>query len=69
MNDKTKPSRKGRWLALGLLGVAVLGAGVWAFRPRPLGVETAPATLARFEQAVEEDGVLRLQQRLSLIHI
>ena len=38
MNDKTKPSRKGRWLALGLLGVAVLGAGVWAFRPRPLGV-------------------------------
>jgi len=66
MNDKTKPSRKGRWLALGLLGVAVLGAGVWAFRPRPLGVETAPATLARFEQAVEEGGVLRLQQRYAI---
>jgi HlyD family secretion protein len=66
MNDKTKSPRKARWLALGLLGVALLGAGVWAFRPRPLGVETAPATLARFEQAVEEDGVLRLQQRYAI---
>jgi HlyD family secretion protein len=44
-----------------LLALAALLA--WAFQPRPLPVETAVAAIGRYEQAVEEDGRLRLVQR------
>ena len=49
------------------VGMAALGAVsvlVWAaYRPRSLDVETAPVAQGRFEQVIEEDGQLRLQQR------
>jgi len=46
--------------------LAVLAAGLalaWAFAPRPMPVETASATLGRFEATVEEDGKTRLRDR------
>ncbi|WP_066262395.1 efflux RND transporter periplasmic adaptor subunit [Hydrogenophaga flava] len=52
-----------RWL-IGGLAVTALAAIIWAsYRPRPLDVETATVAEGRFEQVVEEDGQLRLQQR------
>ncbi len=55
-----------RWL-LGGLAVVALAAVLWAaYRPRPLVVETATVAVGRFEQVVEEDGRLRLQQRYTV---
>lgn len=55
-----------RWL-IGGLAVAALAAVLWAaYRPRPLVVETAPVAEGRFEQVIEEDGRLRLQQRYTV---
>ncbi len=40
---------------------------LWAaYRPRPLVVETATVAEGRFEQVIEEDGRLRLQQRYTV---
>ncbi len=55
--------RLGRWAVAAALIAAVLALGWWAFQPRPLRVETAPVGIARFEQAIEEDGRLRLRDR------
>lgn len=56
-------AKKRRWL-IGGVAVAALTAILWAaYRPRPLDVETATVAEGRFEQVVEEDGQLRLQQR------
>lgn len=56
-------AKKRRWL-IGGLAVAVLAGVLWAtYRPRPLDVETATVAEGRFEQVIEEDGQLRLQQR------
>lgn len=56
-------AKKRRWL-IGGLAVVALAAVLWAaYRPRPLDVETATVAEGRFEQAIEEDGQLRLQQR------
>ncbi|MDQ7745791.1 efflux RND transporter periplasmic adaptor subunit [Hydrogenophaga pseudoflava] len=56
-------AKKRRWL-IGGLAVAALAAILWAsYRPRPLDVETATVAEGRFEQVIEEDGQLRLQQR------
>lgn len=56
-------AKKRRWL-IGGLAVAALVAILWAsYRPRPLDVETATVAEGRFEQVIEEDGQLRLQQR------
>ncbi|MGI9215905.1 MAG: hypothetical protein ACR2JA_02750 [Hydrogenophaga sp.] len=56
-------AKKRRWL-IGGLALAALAAILWAaYRPRPLGVETATVAEGRFEQVIEEDGQLRLQQR------
>jgi HlyD family secretion protein len=67
MNDTNKRRRVWTWArkwGLGLAVVAVVAALVWAaYRPRPLEVETAAVTEGRFEQVIEEDGQLRLQQR------
>jgi HlyD family secretion protein len=55
-----------RWL-IGGLAVAALAAVLWAaYRPKPLLVETATVTEGRFEQVIEEDGRLRLQQRYTV---
>lgn len=53
-----------RTLMLGVLGLA-LAAGilVWAFQPQAIGVETATATVGRFEVAISEDGRTRLSER------
>lgn len=56
-------AKKRRWL-IGGLAVAALAAVLWAsYRPRQLDVETATVAEGRFEQVIEEDGQLRLQQR------
>ncbi|WP_127805223.1 efflux RND transporter periplasmic adaptor subunit [Hydrogenophaga sp. NH-16] len=56
-------AKKRRWL-IGGLAFAALAAILWAsYRPRPLDVETATVAEGRFEQVIEEDGQLRLQQR------
>lgn len=56
-------AKKRRWL-IGGLAVVALAAILWAsYRPRPLDVETASVAEGRFEQVIEEDGQLRLQQR------
>ncbi|WP_310565408.1 efflux RND transporter periplasmic adaptor subunit [Hydrogenophaga sp.] len=67
MNDINKSS--GKWTparkwGVGLAVAAMVAALVWAaYRPRPVTVETAAVTQGRFEQVIEEDGQLRLQQR------
>lgn len=52
-----------RWAGAAALVAAVVALGWWAFEPRPLRVETATVALGRFEQAIEEDGRLRLKER------
>ncbi len=67
MNNKTiNGVSQRRWL-IGGLAVAALAAVLWAaYRPRPLVVETATVAEGRFEQVIEEDGRLRLQQRYTV---
>lgn len=63
MNKSNNTAAQRRWL-IGGLAVAALAAILWAaYRPRPLDVETATVAEGRFEQVIEEDGQLRLQQR------
>jgi len=63
MNKSNNGAARRRWL-IGGVAVLVLAAILWAaYRPRPLDVETATVAEGRFEQAIEEDGQLRLQQR------
>lgn len=58
---KSSPVRRRVLGAAALLAVAAL---LWAaYRPRPLVVELATVATGRFEQVIEEDGRLRLQQR------
>lgn len=64
--NKNRGAVQRRWLIAGL-AVAALAAVLWAaYRPRPLVVETATVTEGRFEQVIEEDGRLRLQQRYTV---
>jgi HlyD family secretion protein len=63
MNDKTKSQKWRRNLGIGAAVVA-LGALVWwVYQPKPLVVEVAEVATGRFEQAIEEDGQLRLKNR------
>jgi HlyD family secretion protein len=52
-----------RWIYAALGAAALVLALGWAFAPRPLAVETALATLGRFEASVDEEGKTRLSQR------
>jgi HlyD family secretion protein len=55
---------KTRTIALSIAaGLAVAAALVWAFRPRPVEVEAALATQARFEATIDEDGKTRVADR------
>ena len=67
MNDSTKKNNGRnaikRWLGWGVAGVVVAAAAWWAFQPRALVVDTGQVTTGRFEQAIEEDGRLRLKDR------
>lgn len=63
MNKSNNGAARRRWL-IGGVAVLALAAILWAaYRPRPLDVETATVAEGRFEQAIEEDGQLRLQHR------
>jgi HlyD family secretion protein len=49
-----------------LIGLAAVATGallVWAFAPRPLPVETAAATIGRFERSIDEDARTRVRDR------
>lgn len=63
MTQKTKWTPARRW-GVGAAALAAVAVLVWAaYRPRPIDVETATVAEGRFEQVIEEDGQLRLQQR------
>lgn len=62
----SNPPRPRRLRRIALIGAALLALAAllaWALQPRALLVETAGAVVGRFEQAIEEDGRLRLVQR------
>ena len=64
MTDPTRPSGSWRRRTVWLLVLALVLAGLYAaYRPRPLPVEAATATVGRFEQTLSEDGRLRLKHR------
>jgi HlyD family secretion protein len=52
------------WTVLTIL--AVLGALVVAFMPRPVAVETAMVTRGTFQQTIDEDGKTRVRQRYTV---
>lgn len=63
MNPKNNTSALRRWAPWALAALVVASLAFWAFQPRPLLVEVAPVATGRFEQAIEEDGQLRLKHR------
>jgi HlyD family secretion protein len=46
-----------------LVGLAVVGALVWAFAPQPVEVEVAAVTRGPFRQTIDEDGITRVRDR------
>jgi len=58
-----RPRRLRRIALTGAALLAIAALLAWALQPRPLTIETASAVVDRFEQAIEEDGRLRLVQR------
>jgi len=63
MNEKTPVKKSRRWLIGALVLAAAAGALVAIYRPRVLPVEVATVRLGTFEQAIEEDGRLRIKTR------
>lgn len=63
MNEKMSWKRSRRWVLGGLLVAGAAALVYAAYRPRPLTVEVATVATGSFEQAIEEDGVLRLKNR------
>lgn len=56
-----------KWRSVGLLLVAgILVAGLWAFAPRPLPVESAVASRGSFETVIEEDAKTRVRDRYTM---
>ncbi|MBL8849331.1 MAG: hypothetical protein JNG89_06585, partial [Planctomycetaceae bacterium] len=52
-----------RRLLLGLLGLAVLGGIVYAFKPQPVPVDAAVVGRAPLTVTVNEDGKTRIRER------
>ena len=52
-----------RWAPWGLAVLTMAALAFWAMMPRPLTVEIGTVTTGRFEQAIDEDGQLRLKNR------
>ncbi len=50
-------------ILLAVLGIALLGGLVMAFRPQPALVEVAEVTRGPFEQVIEDDGKTRVRER------
>ncbi|MBZ0095639.1 MAG: efflux transporter periplasmic adaptor subunit, partial [Sulfuricella sp.] len=50
-------------ILLALLGIALVGALVMAFRPQPALVEVAEVTRGPFEQVIEDDGKTQVRER------
>ena len=63
MNKPTPPKNLRRGLMLAALLLAATALAYVAYRPGPLDVEVAPVRVGTFEQAIEEDGQLRLKNR------
>lgn len=63
MNPTNHNNRWRHWAPWMIAALVVAALAFWAFQPRPLLVEVAPVTTGRFEQAIEEDGQLRLKHR------
>lgn len=63
MNEKTPVKKPRRWLIGALVLAAAAGALVAIYRPRALPVEVATVRIGTFEQAIEEDGRLRVTTR------
>lgn len=67
MKNHDKPTARRRvWVFAGAAALAVAAVLAWALRPAALPVETATLQRGAFEQAIEEDGVLRLLQRYTV---
>ena len=63
MNEKPPLQKHRRWLIGAMLLAAAAVLVVAVYRPRPLLVEVAVVATGTFEQAIEEDGRLRLKTR------
>lgn len=63
MNPNTSPGFLKRWGPWGLAALGVVALMVWALMPRPLVVEVGTVHTGRFEQAIDEDGQLRVKNR------
>lgn len=63
MNPNTSPGFLKRWGPWGLAALGVAALAVWALMPRPLVVEVGTVRTGRFEQAIDEDGQLRVKNR------
>jgi HlyD family secretion protein len=64
MNESKNPWKSPRrWILIGLALAAGAALLYLLYRPRPIPVEVATVATGRFEQVIEEDGQLRLQNR------
>jgi len=52
-----------RWLFLVVVAAAILGGAVYAFRPAPVGVDAARASVAPMVVTVDEEGRTRIKER------
>ncbi|MCA3349684.1 MAG: HlyD family efflux transporter periplasmic adaptor subunit [Roseomonas sp.] len=55
--------RYARWALVAVVVIAALASAFFAFRPKPIRVETEQVSRGRFEAVVEEDGRTRLRDR------
>ncbi len=63
MNHTPSTATRRRWVLWAVLALCVIALIGWALRPRPIVVEVASVSVGRFEQVIEEDGLLRLKHR------
>ena len=63
MNPNTSPGSLKRWGPWGLAALGVIALMYWALMPRPLVAEVGTVSTGRFEQAIDEDGQLRVKNR------